>query len=216
MAFTPNMSVEEAHEEDRKRGQQMATKGVDTPEGAGLEGQEEGDDLEGEEEEEDLSASITAGSCPQNYGNAEMNDAKKALEQMTDKLRKYFKIAESAEDEDTEKALSTRSMHIPRPAQPYDPFNIQQSATKATTRGHSKLRGPEGVAPLVGETFAQLAEDEKPRTDGVVYKSCVVHGLSYRSDAGCYPCKLISKSLCKCGSQMFKAPGGGMSCPTCG
>ena len=229
MGFRPNMTNQEIFEEDSKRGHKTmdvssppAVKGVDSPEGA-MEGDEEGESAEGEEEE-DLSFSIIKASCPvhkpgecpddcpQEHGYAHMKDAKKSLHDMVELL----KAKSVTQQEETEKALSTRSMHIPRPTQPYDPFKIQSSAVKATTRGHSKLRGPEGVAPLVGETFAQLAEDEKPRTEGVTYKSCAVHGLSYRSDTGCYPCALISKSLCKCGAQMFKTAGGGMSCPTCG
>lgn len=263
MAFTPNMSIRDVHEEDRKRGRQTLTreedpssfKGIDTPEGAGLEGDEEEDDMTEGEEEEDLAASIPEGAdfgkpLPEKKKREGESDfqhkirqwteevedrpgrfpggrkqaiaiaaqqsgaAKKALDEMADRLKKSGE--KPPVQENVNKALSTQSMHIPRPRAPYDPFGIQASAMKATTRQHSALRGPEGVAPLVGETFAQLAEDEKPRTQGVMYKSCPVHGLSYRSDTGCYPCHLISKSLCKCGAQMYKTAGGGMSCSVCG
>lgn len=119
----------------------------------------------------------------------------------------------------TEKALSTRSMYVPPPREKYDPFNIHRSTSTVTTRNHSALRGREGVAPLVGETFANLFEDDKnkrnPNTE-MAYKSCMVHGISYRADRSCHPCSIAKSTMCKCGTQMVKSPGGSYRCPTCG
>jgi hypothetical protein len=120
---------------------------------------------------------------------------------------------------ETRKALTTRSMYIPRPTSPYDPFEVQSNASKATTRGHSALRGPEGTAPLIGETFEKLAEDEQVRTrvQPDTYKSCSVHGISYRLGGQCHPCSVMKSMSCKsCGGQMVKAAAGSMKCASCG
>ena len=123
------------------------------------------------------------------------------------------------EVEDAKKALSTSSFHIPRPAGGYDKFDIMRSATTVTTRKHSGLNGPEGVAPLVGETLSDVADKEivRTRTKQPIYKSCSFHGLTHRTSTGCVMCGSINKSsACKgCGDDMYKVAGGGLACKAC-
>lgn len=142
--------------------------------------------------------------------------AKKSLDEMTARLSKSAESRKQDADS-VEKALSTRSMHIPRPNSVYDPFEVLNSARRQITRSQSRLRGPEGVAPLVGETFEQLAEDEKPKSHGEVFKSCLVHGITYRPGVGCHPCRVAKSQHCTgCGAQLVKSIGGASSCPVCG
>lgn len=132
------------------------------------------------------------------------------------KLDKF--VADMKDAKETAKALNSRSFYIPPPRVQHDPFAIQRSATTPTTRNHSALRGPEGVAPLVGDTFEALAEDESVRTRTApdTYKSCAAHGISYRADRGCHPCSIMKSMVCKCGGQMVKSPGGASKCASCG
>jgi hypothetical protein len=119
---------------------------------------------------------------------------------------------------EVEKALSTRSMHVPRPHGPYDKFDIMRSATTPTTRGHSKLRGPEGVAPLIGDTMRTVEDDANITARHTMYKSCGFHGLTHRADTGCVMCNhSVSKSdSCKkCNNVMEKVKGGVSACTSC-
>jgi hypothetical protein len=121
--------------------------------------------------------------------------------------------------EDVDKALSTRSMHVPRPNAPYDRFDIMRSATTPTTRAHSQLRGPSGVAPLVGETLRDAEDDANVRSKQTMYKSCNFHGLTHRQDTGCVMCgDATRKSIsCEsCGDDMEKVKGGVTACKACG
>lgn len=114
----------------------------------------------------------------------------------------------------TSKALNSRSLYIPKPLGEYDPYGIHRSANAVTSRRYSGLNGPEGVAPLVGETMRQVGENEKKRT--VTYKSCLAHGITYREDLGCHPCNIVKATQCnECGWQMNKAYLG-YACPGCG
>lgn len=109
------------------------------------------------------------------------------------------------------KALSSKNFPMLRPRG--DEWDVFRSATTQTTRKHSNLYGPDGVAPLVGETISQVNEDELKRT---TYKSCGAHGLVFRADRVCHPCEISKNSMCKgCGTEMMKSPGG-MQCPNCG
>lgn len=149
----------------------------------------------------------------------------KRMKDMASKIRGEYSEKCMMDDDkpdlmkDVNKALSTRSFHIPRPREYYDPFEITRSAMTATTRGHSKLRGPEGVAPLVGDTLRTAEDDANVRAKQVTYKSCSHHGLTHREDSGCSMCNhSMSKSLsCKgCGGDMEKVKGGLLSCKACG
>lgn len=119
---------------------------------------------------------------------------------------------------EVEKALSTRSMYIPRPNGPYDPYNIMRSATTPTTRGHSRLGGPEGTAPLVGDTMRTVEDDANVRARHPMYKSCGYHGLTHRADTGCVMCgdMAMKSNSCKaCGGTKEKVKGGISACTDC-
>ena len=142
-------------------------------------------------------------------------------------LKKFVKKAKEKKEEEevevaldmeveVEKALNSRSMYVPRPVGPYDPYDISRSATSATTRGYSRLRGPDGVAPLVGDTFRTLEDDANTRSKQITYKSCQFHGLSHRSDTSCMMCFSKSDACEACGSQKEKTKGGMLSCKACG
>lgn len=160
--------------------------------------------------------------------HGESDDHVKRMKEMTHKLGEYTHKACDAEpyeedgvhmEKDCSKALSTRSMHIPRPHSYYDPHDIMRSATTPNTRGHSRLQGPSGVAPLVGETLHDAEDSAAVRSKQVTYKSCNFHQLVHRSDTGCGMCNhSVSKSLScdKCGSDMYKYKGGSLSCKDCG
>ena len=121
---------------------------------------------------------------------------------------------------DAKKALNSRSMHIPRPPGGYDRFDINRSVSTVTTRGHSKLKGPNGVAPLVGETLRNAEDDAILRTSSgeETFKSCNSHGLVHRVSTGCVMCASImskSNSCDGCGEEMFKQEGGSFGCKAC-
>lgn len=141
-------------------------------------------------------------------------DVKKTDEDIFDLGDKDLEIS------DAKKALNSRSMHIPRPPGGYDRFDINRSVSTATTRGHSKLKGPSGVAPLVGETLRGAEDDAILRTSSgeETFKSCNSHGLVHRASTGCVMCaSIMSKSnACKsCGDEMFKQEGGAFACKGC-
>lgn len=109
----------------------------------------------------------------------------------------YRSIEEDHEDEeDTEKALTTRSMYVPPPMGPYDPFGILRNGSSVPSR----------QIPI--DTYVNSM---KPMD---AYKSCVVHGVSYRDSVGCPPCAIQKSSMCKtCNGQMYKTAGGTLTCP---
>lgn len=152
-------------------------------------------------------------SCPEKCPNALM----KADDDKIDKLVAFEKEEHghipTVEEEKTEKALNSKSLHIPRPKEPYDPYNIYRSAVDPITRGNSKIYGPEGTAPLVGETLSSIRDDDTKRTHGETFKSCEVHGISYNTNKGCYPCNIVKSLMCKnCGGSMNKTAAGVLAC----
>lgn len=119
--------------------------------------------------------------------------------------------------DDFGKALSSRSMYVPRPTPAQ--YDILRSATTPNTRGHSSLSGPNGVAPLVGATLADAEDSAKVRSKHETYKSCGFHQLVHRVSSGCTMCnQSVSKSAaCKgCGEEMYKYKGGSLACQACG
>lgn len=154
--------------------------------------------------------------------SGESADHVKKMKDMTSKLKEEYaaKACEPYEEDgvDMDKALSTRSMHIPRPYEYFDPYDISRSATTPTTRAHSKLQGPNGVAPLVGETLVEAEDAANVRSRQVTYKSCNGCQLIHRADTGCNICKqTMSKSMSckKCGDDMIKMKGGSYACKGC-
>lgn len=96
------------------------------------------------------------------------------------------------------KALNSRSMHIPAPHGPYDPFNVMRSATSVPTSGPQRHEG---------QTVTLRAEAE-------THDACPTHGLTYRKSLGCHPCNLAKSQECQtCGAGMMKSFGGVMRCP---
>lgn len=89
-------------------------------------------------------------------------------------------IAIAAEQSGMAKALTTRNLVISQ-------NDVLRSATTPTNRNYSKFYSPEGVAPLVGETFDHLQNEEEKRTRQQ-YGNCGTHGLTYKSVAGCPMC----------------------------
>lgn len=116
--------------------------------------------------------------------------------------------------EHMDKALNSRSFHIPRPMGPYDPFAIQRSATTIYTDKLSKLPKPEGYAPLIRDTIQFVSEKPanlKNPSDEV--EKCLVHGIAYKSQNGCYPCNMTKSMMCKnCGEPLVKQKGGYSAC----
>jgi hypothetical protein len=95
------------------------------------------------------------------------------------------------------KALSSRSMFIPRPMGAYDPFGIQRSATQ-----------------LPVHTASVTEYGTMQQHPSAAYKSCSTHGITYRSDLGCHPCTVSKSRECsQCGIEMHKAMGGVLRCP---
>jgi hypothetical protein len=215
MSFMPNMTPKEIAELDKERGKKFY---------------DEEDHVEPNDRPAKKEPWLTK--TPVNKSGGSMSGAKK--------LREYFGKSKGKEDvedllgeeyaekcmhedgedlvKDVSKALSTRSIHIPRPNHHYDPFDIQRSATTATTRSHSGLNGPSGVAPLVGETLADAEDAAKVRSTQDTYKSCNFHRLVYKSEIGCVMCNhtMRKSNMCKtCGDVMEKVAGGYMSCKAC-
>lgn len=114
-----------------------------------------------------------------------------------------------------DKALTSRSLHIPKPYGNYDPFEILRSATTATSSRFSGLINPaQNFAPDVLNTFEDVANKEKARTH-ITYKSCSTHGITYRTDRTCAPCDISKATTCgTCGTTLNKALGG-LFCPNC-
>jgi hypothetical protein len=101
----------------------------------------------------------------------------------------------TAQYEQVQKALNSRSIHILPPRGPYDPFNVYRTATTVPV---SKAAVDEVAAPIRHET---------------VYKSCATHGITYRAESGCHPCKIYKSTTCaKCGEAMQKTAGGVLAC----
>jgi len=126
---------------------------------------------------------------------ANNSNHKKEMKQWGEKLED---IADKLEGENTEKALNSRSLVIPRTDQlqaRYSAQQIMRSATAGMNRQNSALRGPDGVAPLVGQTMAQVAQDEPIRTHRYqeIEKSCANHGIQLK-EGKCPGCEM-SKSL---------------------
>lgn len=95
------------------------------------------------------------------------------------------------------KALNSQSMHIMRPMGTYDPYDIMRSGT--TVPVHR-------IAP------PELEAQVRPAP---TYKSCTVHGLMHKSDAGCHLCEVHKSMTCKsCGEALVKQRGNG-GAPTC-
>jgi hypothetical protein len=150
-----------------------------------------------------------------------LRKSKEAAEKVKDlldhEIDEHGKIP-SVEDEvqecdDVGKALNSRSMYVQRPNGPYDPFAIQRSATAPMNRGNSRLYGPDGIAPLVGDTYEEAKNAESRRTAEDAFKSCAVHGISFRERNGCHPCNIQKSMMCKnCGGAMQKTIGGGSAC----
>lgn len=121
------------------------------------------------------------------------------------------------DEDDMGKALNSRMLAIPRPMGAYDPFQIQRSATTIPSDVTSKLPKPEGFAPAVRHTLDDVSNRDltiKPYWEKTT-KSCMVHGISYDVQKGCYPCTVTKSMSCsECGEQKVKRPGGGMAqCP---
>lgn len=127
-----------------------------------------------------------------------------------------YSLNDDEDQEDVEKALSTRSFAIPRPMGEYDPFGIQRSATTVPTDVTSKLPKPEGFAPAVRQTLDDVSNRNltiKPYWEKTT-KSCMIHGISYDVQKGCHPCKVTKSMSCsECGEQKVKRPGGESYCP---
>jgi len=114
------------------------------------------------------------------------------------------------------KALTTRSMHIPRPQGVYDPFGVYNSAMKTMTRQNSALYSPEGVAPLVGDTLKDVSGKDYNRVADP-YNNCPTHGTVYKSSVGCFSCGLYKSTCCSsCNARLTKSAGGNLFCPNCG
>ena len=240
MSYTPNMSPKEIAELDKDRGEKFddpedtwpdddhpkektpwLTK---TPVNKGKkEGKMTGTDIlrnfskscDGHEDDDDASDKNPFAELKK-FGKGDMpdEDAEDVMKTDTDI---FDLVDEELEISDAKKALSTRSMHIPRPPGGYDRFDITRSATAATNRGHSALKGPDGVAPLVGEAMNTVEDNAivRTRTGQETYKSCNFHGLVHRQSTGCMMCSsALSKSnACKgCGEEMYKQEGGSFAC----
>lgn len=140
-----------------------------------------------------------------------MSDSlKKAIEVM-----KSFKISPKSSPEVQEdapgvsKALTTNSFPIlkPRP----DGTGIEVS-----TRAFSAFKDPFNGMVLSGELIQDHNEYKTPLAFQETRKSCESHGRSYAISKSCYDCDILKASICKgCGSDMYKAPGGGTKCYSC-
>lgn len=100
-------------------------------------------------------------------------------------------IEKKDEEEDTEKALTTRNFAMPRISAlcaRYDANQIHRSAMTQTSRNHSAL------APLVADTLNRVAQTEPLRTQPPIRKNCLAHGLAHKSEDECPAC-LMAKSL---------------------
>lgn len=96
------------------------------------------------------------------------------------------------------KALNSRSMHIPAPLGPYDPFGVMQRAVQVPTSGQMPHEGMPVTLKAQAET----------------HDFCGTHGITYRKALGCGPCNIAKCNECeKCGSQMHKSFGGVLRCP---
>lgn len=115
---------------------------------------------------------------------------------LEDQKKDFIKHMDDFETEYMSKALNSKSMAVLRPNHMYDPFNVMRSATTSVVHK------------------ADIAETNTPNfRDQVVYKSCVTHGISYRSEVGCHPCNVFKSNNCShCGSAMTKTAGGSLAC----
>lgn len=98
---------------------------------------------------------------------------------------------------DALKALNSRSMHIPAPHGPYDPFGIQRSGSAVPTSGSMPHEGTPHTL----------------QTAHATHDVCSAHGITYRKSLGCAPCTLAKSFECKtCGTTMHKSFGGVYRC----
>lgn len=103
------------------------------------------------------------------------------------------------------KALNSRSLSIPPPRTPYDPFGINRSATTPVTRRYSGITQENDVAPLIGETMEEAAIKEQRLLDQAS-KSCPVHGITFKSNSYCHPCEVEKSQTCSgCGNRLYKS-----------
>ena len=165
MSFMPNMSPEEVAELDKERGKKFYDE----------EDHNETKDLPVKKEpwlnktpvnksgESNMSGTnILKSYLSKASLNADDDDGCEDLLKMNDK--------DEMEEEEVEKALNSRSMYIPRPQGQYDRFDIMRSATTPNTRQHSALTGPDGIAPLVGDTLRTVEDDANVRSKQTTYK----------------------------------------------
>lgn len=114
---------------------------------------------------------------------------------MADRKADFLKSLDGQRDL-ISKALNSKSLHVLPPTQPYDPFNVLRSARTIPTHSAD-----------VRETNQHHARPE------TIYKSCSTHGITYRAESGCQPCKVYKSSTCaKCGDSMTKKAGGMLAC----
>lgn len=98
---------------------------------------------------------------------------------------------------DLSKALNSQSMHVLRPLGTFDPYDIQRSGT---------------AVPMHRIAPQELEASFRPAP---TYKSCTVHGLMHKSDAGCHLCDVQKSMSCKsCGEALVKQRGNG-GAPVC-
>lgn len=112
----------------------------------------------------------------------------------------------SEDEEETEKALTSRSMSILKPRIDTSTAGIERSANRGITRQFSALVDPSQGAPLTGAFEAVRKADDE-------YVTCVSHGTMHKSLQGCYHCNLYKSTLCKtCDKPLIKGPGGTYRC----
>lgn len=149
-------------------------------------------------------------------GNTKFLDDNKegedGMKEATEILKSFLRERKEAPVvEEVEKALNSKSMPILRPRPEDDPFSSQRSAMTPTTRSNSRLNGANGTAPLVGETVQDVSDNEYVRTHQT-FKSCIAHGVLYKSD-GCPQCTFSKSMECQdCGQTLSKGPGGNKYC----
>lgn len=184
MAYTPNMSKLDIQELDKERGKRTSFPETNN----------QPEEKQPWQEETPVNKTTEA-------------VMKSPNEQAIDIL-KSLKVKE----EETAKAVSTRTLPVLRPTVPYDPAGVYNSATTPVTRNFSRIVDPEGVAPLYGETLRQVdATHTVPKYD--VTKSCPIHGITYKALNGCHPCSIAKSTLCKnCGGDLVKMQGGVVGC----
>lgn len=112
------------------------------------------------------------------------------------------------------KALNSKSFKIFAPNETYDPYGVYRSALTIPSATTSRLPKPEGFAPAVRDTLQNVAgRDKVLNSVDNTLKSCVTHGITYKSSNGCYPCTITKSMNClECGATKNKGPGGKAVC----